>query len=426
MVLTKSGYRTRLIDAEIDELLRLFGAVCIEGPKWCGKTWTALNHSNSFISIADSSNGYQNRQMAKTDPLLIMDGDAPRLIDEWQDVPPIWDAVRNSVDDKGEKGAYILTGSATPNMNGISHSGTGRICRTRMHTMSLFESGRSSGKISLHDLFSQPNFTIRTGDIDLRKLIDLTLHGGWPGTMDLSTQDSLKISDRYVDTMVKSDISFDGIERKADTMQKVLRSLARNESTVVSISSIRKDIEESEDDAISYGTVDNYIEALNRLFVTEWQPAFDPNMRSSVRVGKSPKKHLVDPSISAAVLKATPEKMINDLNTFGFFFEALCEHDLRIYSQTFGGELYHYRDGDGREIDAVVELPDGRWGAFEIKLGVHQIDDAAESLLKMKSKIENQPKGRPPTIMCVICGMISFAYRREDGVYVIPITALKN
>lgn len=426
MVLTKRDYIPRLIDDGVEELLKLFGAVNIEGPKWCGKTWTALNHANSFISLADSAGNRQNKIAASLDPNSILDGDPPMLIDEWQDVPPIWDAVRNRIDDVGKKGMFILTGSTTPNRENISHSGTGRICTVRMHTMSLFESGRSSGAVSLRNLFDNPALSVRTGDMGLKELIDISVHGGWPGTMGMSTADSLKVAKKYIDTMVKSDISFDGVKRNEMTMRRVLRSLARNESTVVNVKTIEKDIKEFEDDDISYGTVNNYLDILERLYVTERQNVFNPNMRSSIRVGKTPKKHLADPSLTAALLDATPEKLLKDLNTFGFLFEALCEHDLRIYAQTFGGELYHYRDGDGSEIDAVVELDDGRWGAFEIKVGANQIDEAAESLLKMKKKIEKQPHGRSPEIMCVICGLSSFAYRREDGIFVIPITALRN
>lgn len=425
MTLTKEGYIPRLVDSELERCLSLFGAVCITGPKWCGKTWAAYNCCNSAILIADPKGNYQNRRLAMMDPALIFKSDLPQLIDEWQDVPGIWDAVRYRVDDTGKKGMYVLTGSATPNRGGFVHSGTGRIKEIHMRTMTLLERGLSDGRVSLNGLFDRQEFSFLTEEVELIDVIDYTVHGGWPGVRGMTSDASLEVAKGYIETLVKNDISFDGVSRDSAKMLRLIRSLARNESTVATKKALKKDMLENQDDTqIADNTLDDYLSVLEKLYFTDFQQAFDPNMRSSVRVGKTPKRHLADPSLTAAAMGMNAESYINDLNSFGFLFEALCVHDLKVYATMHGGKVMHYRDGDGNEIDAVVEMPDGRWGAFEIKTGAHEIDAGAESLLKIDRKIRNQENGRPPEFLCVICGMTNAVYLREDGVYVIPPTVL--
>ncbi len=425
MTLKKDGYVARLADNELERYLSIFSAVNITGPKWCGKTWTAYNHCNSAVLIADPKGNYQNRRLAMMDPTLIFRDETPQLIDEWQDVPGIWDAVRYRVDESGKKGMYILTGSATPNREGFVHSGTGRIKELRMGTMTLLERGISDGRVSLKTLFDRPKLSIATGDSDLRGIIEYTVHGGWPGTIGLSADTSLEVAKGYIETLVNNDISFDGVKRDPAKMLRLIRSLARNESTVASKRALKRDmLEDPDDEQIADNTLDDYVSVLESLYFTDFQPAFNPNMRSSVRVGKTPKRHLADPSLTAAAIGMGTEAYLNDLNSFGFLFEALCIHDLKAYAATFGGKVMHYRDGDGNEIDAVVELPDGRWGAFEIKTGAHEIDSGADSLKRMYRKIRNQEDGKPPEFLCVVCGMTEAAYLRDDGIYVLPPTAL--
>ncbi len=425
MTLKRDGYVPRLIDDELKRCLSIFGAVNITGPKWCGKTWTAYNCCNSATLIADPKGNYQNRRLAMTDPTLIFKDDLPQLIDEWQDVPGIWDAVRYRVDDTGKKGMYVLTGSATPNRKGFVHSGTGRIKELRMRTMTLYERGLSDGSVSLRGLFDRPEFSFATQDACLGDVVDYTIHGGWPGARDMTADESLAVARGYIETLAYNDISFDGVSRDPAKMLRLIRSLARNESTTASKRALKRDMMENPDDSpIADNTLDDYLSVLERLHFTDFQPAFNPNMRSSVRVGKTPKRHLADPSLTAAAMGMNADSYINDLNSFGYLFEALCVHDLRAYAALFDGNVMHYRDGDGNEIDAVLELSNGRWGAFEMKTGAHEIDDGAESLLKINRKICGQANGRPPEFMCVVCAMTNAAYRRDDGVYVVPPTAL--
>lgn len=425
MTLKKEDYIPRLIDEKLAKYLSIFGAVSLVGPKWCGKTWTAYNCCNSAILIADPKGDYHNRELAMTDPTLIFSDDPPQLIDEWQDVPQIWDAVRYRVDDVRTKGLFVLTGSATPNRKGYVHSGTGRIKNLHMTTMTLLERGLSDGRVSLKGLFNEPKISINTGDVELTEVIEYTVHGGWPGTIEMSADDSLESAKEYIENLVNDDISFDGVSRDIKKMHRLIRSLARNESTTASKRTLGRDMIENPDDLpVADNTIEDYLSTLEKLHFTDFQQSFNPNMRSSVRVGKTPVRHLADPSLVAAAMDMKTESYLNDLNTFGYLFEALCVHDLKVYAMMSDAQVLHYRDGSGDEIDAVVELPDRRWGAFEIKTGAHEIDEAAESLLKMDKKIRNQDCGRPPSFMCVICAMTNAAYRRDDGVYVIPPTVL--
>ena len=423
----KQNYMMRIIDNKIEEYLETFGAVCVEGPKWCGKTWTSSYHSNSQIFIGDPSGNFQNRKLAEMSPALVLDGEKPRLIDEWQEVPPIWDAVRYQVDQSAQKGQYILTGSATPNHKGILHSGAGRIAKLRMRPMSLYESKDSSGAVSLERLCHGELTPAMTGEVDLKKLIALIIRGGWPGSIHVPTEQAALLPAEYLNAVIDDDVyRIDGVKRNTTKMRLLLRSLARNESTTVTNKTLKNDIREVDDEDIDVETVKEYLDIFDRLFITDNQPPFSTGVRSSVRVKQSVKRHFSDPSLACSLLKVTPNSLLGDLETLGFLFEALCERDLKIYAESFGGSLYHYQDYQGREIDAVIELPDSQWCAFEIKLGANQIDDAAQNLLDIKKAFESDPKGKPPAVLCVLCGMANAAYQRPDGVYVVPITALKN
>lgn len=423
----RQKYLPRIIDNKIEEYLKIIGAVCVEGPKWCGKTWTSSYHSKSAIYIGDPAGNFQNRQLAEMSPAMILEGDIPRLIDEWQEVPTIWDAVRYKVDQTAQKGQFILTGSATPNHKGILHSGAGRIAKLRMRPMSLYESGDSSGKISLERLCRGEITPVMTGEIDLKKLIGLIMRGGWPGSIGLPVEQAALLPMEYLNAVIDDDVyRIDGVKRNITKMRLLLRSLARNESTTATNRTLKNDIKEVDDEDIDIDTVKEYLDIFECLFITDNQLPFSANIRSSVRIKQSVKRHFSDPSLACALLKVTPEGLINDLETLGFLFEALCERDLKIYAESFGAELYHYQDYHGKEIDAVIELPDSQWCAFEIKLGANQVDTAANNLLNIQRGIADDPDGNPPAILCVLCGMSNAAYRRTDGVYVVPITALKN
>lgn len=423
----KEKYLPRVIDKMLTEYLSVFGAVCLEGPKWCGKTWTSAYHSKSEIYLGDPTGNFQNRQLAQLAPDLILSGAKPRLIDEWQEVPPLWDAVRYKVDQDSVKGQYILTGSATPNHKGILHSGAGRIAKLRMRPMSLAESGDSTGKVSLKELCAGHLKPVFTGKTELKTIIELIIRGGWPGSLGLTIEQASLLPKEYLKAIIADDVyRLDGIKRDSHKMQLLLRSLARNESTTTSIKTLVRDIKETDDEDIDTDTVSAYLNILERLFIIDNQPPFATNIRSAVRLKQAEKRHLADPSLACALLKATPELLLNDLETLGFLFESLCIRDLKIYAESFAAHLYHYQDYKNQEIDAVIELADGDWCALEIKLGANQIETAASGLLKIKKQIAADPHGKPPKILCVICGLSNAAYQREDGVFVVPITALKQ
>ena len=420
-------YRPRLIDDILEKYLTAFGAVCIEGPKWCGKTWTSRHHSKSEILIGSPDGNFQNRRLANLSPETVLEGDVPRLIDEWQDVTSLWDAVRYEVDKRGQQGQFILTGSSTPKHKGILHSGAGRIARLRMHPMSLFEAGNSSGDVSLAELCQGRMKSKLTGEVELRTLADYIVRGGWPGNQENDIEAARLLPEEYVTATLEDDIvRIDGVLRNRNKLKLLLRSLARNESTTVSNKTIKNDIKEIDDEDIDAKTISSYLDILDRLFLTDNQPAFSTNVRSSVRIKQAVKRHFVDPSLPCSLLQMNSERLIGELNTFGFLFEALVERDLKIYAATFGGKLYHYQDYRNQEIDAIIELENGEWCAFEIKLGANQIDDAARNLIILRDKIAAEPKGKPPKVLGVICGLSNAAYQREDGVFVVPITALRN
>ncbi len=420
-------YKPRIIDKQVEKYLSAFGAVCIEGPKWCGKTWTSSYHCNSEICIGDSKGNFQNRRLAEMSPDIVLEGEPPRLIDEWQECPSLWDAVRNTVDKRARKGQFVLTGSSTPKRKGILHSGAGRIGILRMRPMSLYESGNSSGVISLKDLCNDNLKPAMTGEVDLKKLAEHIIRGGWPGNINTPIEQAMLLPIEYLNAVIEDDaFRVDEIKRDKTKMRLLLRSLARNESTTVTNKTLKNDIKEKDDNDIDTDTVASYLDLFNRLFLLDNQEPFSTRVRSSVRVKQAEKRHFSDPSLACALLKLTPSRLINDLNTFGFLFEALVERDLKIYAESFGGKLYHYQDYAGKEIDAVIELEDGNWAAFEIKLGANQIEAAAQDLVALRDAIANEKEGVPPKVLCVICGMSNAAYQRNDGVYVVPITALKN
>ena len=422
----KENYKPRIIDKMVDRYLNIFGAICIEGPKWCGKSWTSSYHANSEFLLADSTRNFQNKQLAEISPSFALEGDTPRLIDEWQEVPSLWDAVRFEVDKRGKKGQFILTGSSTPRIKGILHSGAGRIGRLRMRTMSLYESGDSTGQVSLKNLCEGKLEEKLTGEVNLLSLADYIVRGGFPGAIDMSINDSRVLTKSYIDSILHSDVKrIDGKKYDINKMELLLKSLARNESTTATKSKLANDIKDFDKQVIDYDTVSIYLDLFERLFLLDNQKPYSTNGRSSIRVKQSSKLHFCDPSLTCTILDLTPEKLINDLETFGFLFEALCERDLKIYAESFDAKVYHYQNYLNQEIDAAIELNDGNWCAFEIELGAHQIDKAAENLLNIKNKIIEKG-GKAPSILCVICGLTNAAYKRKDGVFVVPITALKD
>ena len=428
MSLRKQEYRERIIDEIVKSKLSSFGAVCIEGPKWCGKTWTALNHSNSVIYIGDSQNNFQNRLLAEVDPSVILVGLNPRLIDEWQEVPSLWDAIRFEVDKSRNKGQYILTGSSAPKSFGVLHSGTGRIDRIMMRPMSLYESDDSDGSVSLMTLFNNTLKTTKIDSMSLSKLAFLATRGGWPGSLGMNEKQASDIARSYLKSILADDVTkIDGVKRDSKKVKALIKSLARNVATSVSNATLIKDIREFEGDEIDPNTVASYLDILTRLFIIDNQQAFDMNYRSSTRVAKSPKRHFIDPSLAVAALEMSPSMLLKDLNLFGFIFESLVIRDLKIYAEANRGSVYHFRHHDtGDEIDAVIEFDDGTWGAFEIKLGHNQVDKAAENLLKIKMNLDQMNHKNSPTVLCVICGLGEYAYKRPDGVFVIPINSLKH
>ena len=427
VITDKREYKRRVIDKTIERYLQVSGAICIEGPKWCGKTWTSAFHSNSEFLVGNPANNFSNRQLAELNPSMILQGDTPRLIDEWQEVPSIWDATRAEVDYRHKKGQIILTGSSTPKTKGIMHSGAGRIVRLRMNTMSLYESGDSSGKVSLFDICNGNLAMQMLEEVSLERLAFYIVRGGWPENISVDEDKAHLMPRSYMQTVIEEDINNldDEIEYNRHKVELLLRSLARNETTTVSDSSLLKDIIEQDNESMSRNTIAKYLQALSRLFIFNNQIPYSPNLRSPLRVKQAEKRHFSDPAMACALLNITPEKLLNDINTFGFLFEALVERDLAVYAQSFGGKLFHYQDYKNNEIDAVIELENGDWCAFEIKLGAKKIDEGAENLVKVCSDIE-QNGGKPPKVKCVICGLSNAAYVRPDGVFVVPITALKE
>lgn len=419
-------YKKRIIDNILEMYLDTFGAILIEGPKWCGKTWTSKYHSNSEFLLADSKGNFSNKKLAMINPDMVLVGNRPRLIDEWQEVPSIWDAVRSKVDETVEKGQYILTGSATVNINNYVHSGAGRIAKLRMRPMSLFESGYSDGKISLKEICEGTSKDCFTGDVDLNKIIDYILVGGWPAAIGMDAKKGTLISKEYIKSVLSNDIyKVDDVKRDSHKVELFLKSLARNESTTVTNKTLKNDIKEKDFDDISVDTITDYSNLVNKLYLVENIKPYSNKIRSTLRVKQSEKRHFVDQSLACALLNLTKEKLLNDLECLGFLFESLVERDLLTYVSSFDGTLYHYQDYDGNEIDAIIEMEDGSWCGVEIKLGAYQIEEAAKNLIRINNSIKNKG-GNCAKSLCVICGLSNAAYMRPDGVYVVPITSLKD
>ena len=426
MSLTKEGYRQRLIDDKISRYLRVFGAVSIEGPKWCGKTWTALNHANSVSYVTDQS----VLNLAAVDPKYIFVKERPQLIDEWQIVPGIWDAVRHECDSDHEKGKFILTGSTSlrkkSSESKVHHTGTGRIAPIRMHPMSLFESGDSSGEASLSGMLAGIIEKGYVRKVELDEIARLIIRGGWPENIDMAEEDIGIIPESYIEAVVTTDMhERQTKKRNPRKMRMLIHALARHESTVAGDKTLLRDIEDyenSEELIESRATITDYTSVLDSLFLIANQDAFSIHYRSSARIGKSAKRHLVDPSLSCASLHLTVEKLMKDHETFGLMFEALVERDLRIYADVLGGQLYHFRDNtSGDEVDAIVEFKDGGYAAFEIKLNDGSIQDAIKSLSKFYKNVEKKPE-----YMCVIVGHLDTVMRDPGtGIYIVPVTSLK-
>ncbi|MDR0865635.1 MAG: DUF4143 domain-containing protein [Candidatus Symbiothrix sp.] len=417
-------YFNRICDDLLQQSLQSSGAVLIEGAKWCGKTSTAMKaaHSSLFMQDPDKSKSYQN--LADTKPSLLLQGETPRLLDEWQMSPVLWDAVRFEVDKRGETGQFILTGSAVPADNVTAHTGTGRISRLLMRPMSLYESLESNGSISLKDLFEGKTNIEAMSALSIEQIAFAICRGGWPQSVKQKNSSALRMAANYVDAVINLDVQrVDDIEKNPEKVRMLLRSLARNISTMATLQTIKSDME-TMDLGISEKTLVSYLNALRRIFVVEDLPAWQPSLRSKTAIRTSVKRHFVDPSLATAVMRANPDNILKDFETFGFLFESLCTRDMRIYAQANDGDVFHYRDKSGLEADMIVRLHDGRWAAVEVKLGNKQIDEAANNLLRLQNKIDSDKMGKPSFLMVLTGG--EFAYQRNDGVYIIPVGCLKN
>lgn len=429
MPLTNDNYKKRLVDKKIKEYLSVFGAINIEGPKWCGKTWTSLNNANSVIYMDVE----ENQERADLDINSIFNHEKkykPQLIDEWNIVPKIWDATRRECDKTTDNGNYILTGSTTlpkkMQKEKIHHSGAGRIGNIKMYTMSLYESGDSSGKASLMDMYNKTQKSMPIDEVELKTIANLIIRGGWPRNISVNENLAGIIPKGYIDSILDKDM-IDDEDKKRDKnkMLMLLKSLARNESSLVSNNTILKDIEDvtsSEDVLSSKTTLSDYLDVLNRLYLIENQESYSQNYRSPERIGKISKRHFTDPSLACALLDLNANKLINDLNTFGLMFESLVERDLRIYIEYLNGHLYHFRDNvSGLEVDSILEFSDGEYAAVEIKLGANKIDEAMKNLNKFSLSMVKKPK-----FMCVIVGKgNAIMYNKETNTYIVPITTLK-
>ena len=419
-------YKTRIIDIKIETYLKIFGAISIEGPRGCGKTYSGRNATKSEFLVASPNGNFNNKQIASLDLNIALEGEKPHLIDERQEIPSIWDAVRCKVDEKNTKGMFILTGSTSINKSSYIHSGTGRIARLKMRPMSLYESLNSDGKISLKEICYKKAKNVLTGEVSLDKLLDLILIGGWPANIGLSEAEGRLAAKEYINSVLKSDIfKVDNIKRDSHKLELLLRSLARNESTTITNSKLVKDIKDIDSEDINIDSITSYLNLINDLYLVENLPPFSNKIRSSLRVKQSGKRHFVDPSLVCALLNVTKEKLLSDFEFLCFAFESLVLRDLLTYVDGFNAKLYHYQDYNNDEMDAVIELEDGEWCGVEIKLGAHQIDKAAQNLVKINNKIINKG-GKGAQTLIVICGLSNAGYLREDGVYVVPITSLKD
>ena len=426
-------YKPRLADQILKDKLASTGAVLIEGAKWCGKTTTATQIAKSVLYMQDSAKKKQNIEMAEIDPSILLDGDTPRLIDEWQLAPKLWDAIRFEVDKRDEFEQFILTGSAVPvDISQISHSGTGRISRMLMRPMSLFESGESNGSVSLSDIFSGNLKISGTSNLNLEQISFLICRGGWPKSIDSAPNIALKQSINYYDSVVNTDISrVDNVQRDAEKTKRILRSYARAIGLQAKIRSITQDVYSNEvddkDDLINKGvTINTYISALKKIFVIEDSIAWNPNLRSKTAIRTSDTRYFTDPSIGVAALGLGPKDLINDLQTMGLLFENMCIRDLRVYADALDGQVYHYRDRNDLECDAVIHLRNGSYGLIEIKLGGDKlIEEGVATLNKLANTIDTT-KMKAPAFKMVLTGVGDYAYRRKDGILIVPVGSLKD
>ena len=419
-------YKNRVVDSLLLKKLRGKGAVLIEGAKWCGKTTTAEQVASSVLYMSEPGKLKQNLQVAEINPAILLAGDTPRLIDEWQIAPQLWDAVRFEVDHRDETGQFILTGSAVPvSSDEIYHSGTGRFSWLLMRPMSLFESGESNGSVSLRNLFETPEQIAGTNKLDLKDVTFLLCRGGWPKACEMDSETALYQAFDYYDAVVRSDISrADGISKNPDRVIRLMRSLARNSGSQSSVKAVCEDLQTNESSDFSEITVNSYISALKKIFVVENMPAWNPNLRSKTAVRSSETRYFVDPSIAVAALGLGPDDLMNDLNTLGLLFETLCVRDLRVFADALDGEVRHYRDKNNLECDAVVHLRNGSFGLIEIKLGGDTaIEHGATTLKKLASLIDTD-RMKAPSFLMVLTAVGDFAYRRPDGVYIVPIGCL--
>ena len=421
-------YKPRIADKLLQRKLAGKGAVLIEGAKWCGKTTTAEQIAKSILYMSEPGNMEQNIRMASINPKLLLQGDLPRLIDEWQIAPQLWDSIRFEADHSPSLGLFVLTGSSVPaDMSKVVHSGTGRIGWLKMRPMSLWESQESTGEVSLAELFNTPKQISGVNRQDIDWLAFVTCRGGWPLAVDMDREIALDQAFDYVEAVEKRDIQkADGVERDPVRVHRLLRSLARNQGTQASCGTIRADLQVNESDGLSEETISSYIKALKEVFVVEDAEAWNPNLRSKTAIRTSDTRYFTDPSIATAALGLGPNDLINDLNTFGLMFETLCVRDLRVYAEALNGNVYHFRDKNGLECDAVVHLRNGSYGLVEVKLGGDElIEEGAESLKTFASKIDIE-RMKEPAFKMVLIGVGTYAYRREDGIYVVPIGCLKD
>ncbi|HJC66497.1 MAG TPA: DUF4143 domain-containing protein [Candidatus Enterocloster excrementigallinarum] len=421
-------YKKRIADEILRKRLLGKGAVLIEGPKWCGKTTTAEQIAGSILYMADPEKEKQNLTMAEINPGRLLKGKTPRLIDEWQIAPKLWDAVRFEVDHRDELGQFILTGSAAPvSYEHIHHTGTGRFSWILMRPMSLYESLDSTGEVSLKELFEMPEQIDGENHLDLNRLAFLVCRGGWPRATELEGEIALEQAFDYYDAVVKSDISrADGTTRNPERVKRLMRSYARNQGSQATNALLKADMIANDTEFLDTDTVYSYINALQKIFVIEEMEAWNPNLRSKTAIRTSNTRYFVDPSIAAAALGLGPQDLIADLNTFGLLFEAMCIRDLRVFADALNGKVYHFRDKTDLECDAVVHLRNGSYGLIEVKLGGDKlIEEGAENLKKLKNKIDTT-KMKAPSFLMVLIGAGDYAYRRQDGIYVVPIGCLKD
>ena len=420
-----NGYIKRISDEKLNLLLQAKGAVLIEGPKWCGKTRSAEEIAKSVLYMQDPDTSKVNIEIANTKPSLLLEGETPRLIDEWQVAPELWNAVRFAVDKRQLRGQFILTGSVSPTRTDDMHTGTGRIARMKMNTMSLYETQESTGEVSLSALFEHEENIEGKSNLSIEEIAFVITRGGWPEVArEKNERIAFTVAADYLEAITNEDISkADGVEKNPDRVKRLMRSLSRNISSEAKTSTILSDLKEN-DEALSHVTIDQYITALKRIFVIEDLPAWGTKLRSRTALRITSKRHFADPSIAVASLRATPERLLSDFKTFGFLFESLCIRDLRIYAESIDGSVYHYRDKNNMEIDAIVQLADGRWGAVEIKMGAGMIKDAAETLLSFSRNVDTAKIPEPSFLMVLTA--TEHAFQMKNGVWVVPLGCLRN